>query len=455
MDYRRMGWTGPKLSAISIGAWVTFGAQIGERAAGDILQRAYDLGVNFFDNADAYADGQAEIVMGKAIRGLQREALVISSKVFWLVRRVVEDEVAPLAADLGLGLVTWSPLRSVLLSGKYLSGIPQGARLSLKGYTWLRELLTSLAHAGGAGADRGDPRQQARGRRLVWGWGTSRAPAGSMRGLSRRSTDPWHWDTPAASLGSTDLVPAGFLKIDLLGEPPADLLEQPDRPDRIHLDLADVNPGGNLHAQFQHDLRRKVQLIASEIDSAALSILPARDVGLPIGGVFEELSQDPSAPIQDAGTRGVDPVGGAARPERKQTRLAGRVEPGRVVNGLNGGVVARVAGDAHAAVDPGVGLPPNYSRVRREVGGHGDTCQNRVAQMHRPPHAAVARVIADEEVGAARYGAFAGDQDIDREVVEGDVGPDLIQCPGDEFAAVAVIALVENDFPPRQALECL
>jgi len=59
-----------------------------------------------------------------------------------LVRRVVEDEVAPLAADLGLGLVTWSPLRSGLLSGKYLSGIPQGARLALKGYTWLRDLLT-------------------------------------------------------------------------------------------------------------------------------------------------------------------------------------------------------------------------------------------------------------------------------------------------------------------------
>ena len=59
-----------------------------------------------------------------------------------MVRRVVEDEVAPLAVDLGLGLVTWSPLRSGLLSGKYLSGIPQGARLSLKGYTWLRDLLT-------------------------------------------------------------------------------------------------------------------------------------------------------------------------------------------------------------------------------------------------------------------------------------------------------------------------
>jgi len=142
MDYRRMGRAGLKLSAISIGAWVTFGAQIGERAAGEILQRAYDLGVNFFDNGDAYADGQAEIVMGKAVRSLRREALVISSKVFWLVRRVVEDEVAPLAADLGLGLVTWSPLRSGLLSGKYLSGIPQGARLSLKGYTWLRDLLT-------------------------------------------------------------------------------------------------------------------------------------------------------------------------------------------------------------------------------------------------------------------------------------------------------------------------
>jgi voltage-dependent potassium channel beta subunit len=241
MEYRRMGRSGLRLSAVSLGAWVTFGAQIDERAAAEILHRAYELGVNYFDNADVYAEGQAEIVMGKAIRDLPRESLVISSKVFWaslpgpngrglsrkhileschaslrrlgldyldlyfchrfdsettieetvramddlvhqgkvlywgtsewragqiaqayglaradglyppaveqphynlLVRRIVEDEVAPLANDLGLGLVTWSPLRSGLLSGKYAGGTPEGSRFSLQDYSWLRRLLS-------------------------------------------------------------------------------------------------------------------------------------------------------------------------------------------------------------------------------------------------------------------------------------------------------------------------
>jgi voltage-dependent potassium channel beta subunit len=241
MEYRRMGRSGLRLSAVSLGAWVTFGAQIDERAAAEILHRAYELGVNYFDNADVYAEGQAEIVMGKAIRDLPRESLVISSKVFWaslpgpngrglsrkhileschaslrrlgldyldlyfchrfdsettieetaramddlvhqgkvlywgtsewragpiaqayglaradglyppaveqphynlLVRRIVEDELAPLANDLGLGLVTWSPLRSGLLSGKYAGGTPEGSRFSLQEYSWLRRLLS-------------------------------------------------------------------------------------------------------------------------------------------------------------------------------------------------------------------------------------------------------------------------------------------------------------------------
>jgi voltage-dependent potassium channel beta subunit len=241
MEYRRMGRTGLKLSAVSLGAWVTFGAQIDEEMAVEILRRAYDQGVNFFDNADVYAGGQAEKVMGKAIQGLPREALVISSKVFWptmegangrglsrkhiresfeaslqrlgleyldlyfchrfdpetpidevvramddlvhqgkvlywgtsewkaghiaqacsiareqrlyppaveqphynmLVRRMVEDELGPVTEDFGVGLVTWSPLRSGLLSGKYSSGIPEGSRLSLSEYAWLKDLLS-------------------------------------------------------------------------------------------------------------------------------------------------------------------------------------------------------------------------------------------------------------------------------------------------------------------------
>lgn len=241
MEYRRMGRSGLKLSAISIGAWVTFGNQLDDAAAREILQRAHERGVNFFDNADVYAGGRAETMMGKALAGLPREALVISSKVFWptlpgpngqglsrkhifeschaslkrlgteyldlyfchrfdpdtpidevvramddlvhqgkvlywgtsewrawqigrahgiarrwglyspaveqphynlFVRRVVEDELVPAAQEYGFGMVTWSPLRSGLLTGKYEKGIPPGARLSLKDYAWLKDILT-------------------------------------------------------------------------------------------------------------------------------------------------------------------------------------------------------------------------------------------------------------------------------------------------------------------------
>ncbi|NPA06384.1 MAG: aldo/keto reductase [Chloroflexi bacterium] len=84
MRYRRLGTaSGLKVSEIAYGAWVTFGNQVDEKGARELIHRAYDLGVNFFDNADVYANGQAEILMGKAIKGLPREALVISTKVFW------------------------------------------------------------------------------------------------------------------------------------------------------------------------------------------------------------------------------------------------------------------------------------------------------------------------------------------------------------------------------------
>jgi len=82
MHYRRLGRSGLKVSELSLGAWVTFGAQVDESTASDLIHLAYENGINFFDNADVYADGQAEIVMGKAIKDLPREALVISSKVF-------------------------------------------------------------------------------------------------------------------------------------------------------------------------------------------------------------------------------------------------------------------------------------------------------------------------------------------------------------------------------------
>lgn len=83
MEYRRLGKHGIKVSALSLGAWVTFGGQVGEEVARDCIMAAYEAGVNFFDNADVYANGNAEIVMGNVIKDLKRTDLVISSKVFW------------------------------------------------------------------------------------------------------------------------------------------------------------------------------------------------------------------------------------------------------------------------------------------------------------------------------------------------------------------------------------
>jgi voltage-dependent potassium channel beta subunit len=82
MHYRRLGRSGLKLSEIALGAWVTFGDQITEETALQLVQAAYEGGVNFFDSADVYANGQAEVLMGKAVQDLPREALVLSSKVF-------------------------------------------------------------------------------------------------------------------------------------------------------------------------------------------------------------------------------------------------------------------------------------------------------------------------------------------------------------------------------------
>ncbi len=85
MEYRRLGKAGIKLSELSLGAWVTFGGQVGEDIARESMAAAYDAGVNFFDNAEGYASGQAEIVMGKAIKtlGWRRESIVVSTKIFW------------------------------------------------------------------------------------------------------------------------------------------------------------------------------------------------------------------------------------------------------------------------------------------------------------------------------------------------------------------------------------
>ena len=241
MEYRFLGRSGLKVSALSFGSWVTFGDQIDEDAAYKSMKEAYDAGVNFFDNAEVYAEGQSEIMMGNIIQkaGWKRTDLVLSTKIFWggegpndqglsfkhikegteaalerlqtdyvdlifchrpdkhtpieetvrgmnqmiqegkalywgtsewsarqirqaydfarqehlrpplmdqpqynMFRRdKVEKEFAPLYDEIGLGTTIWSPLASGLLTGKYNDGVPEGSRLSLDKYDWLREKL--------------------------------------------------------------------------------------------------------------------------------------------------------------------------------------------------------------------------------------------------------------------------------------------------------------------------
>src|SRR3954454_2431051 len=245
MEYRRLGRSGLQVSVLSFGSWVTFGNQLDTGLARDCLSAAWERGVNFFDNAEVYAGGESERIMGQAIAelGWKRSHYVISTKVFmgiegdvvnmketlnrkylmqavdgslerlgldfvdllfchrsdpdtpieetvWALsdiidagkahywgtsewsaddiraawdiaekhhlhkpvmeqpqynlfeRQRVQREYARLYEDIGLGLTTWSPLGSGLLSGKYLDGIPDGSRATLPGYEWLKQFLT-------------------------------------------------------------------------------------------------------------------------------------------------------------------------------------------------------------------------------------------------------------------------------------------------------------------------
>ena len=85
MKYRNLGKSGLKVSELSYGSWVTFSFQVDTALATEMLKIAYDSGVNFFDNAEAYASGEAEIIMGEALKklGFTRDTYCISSKAFW------------------------------------------------------------------------------------------------------------------------------------------------------------------------------------------------------------------------------------------------------------------------------------------------------------------------------------------------------------------------------------
>jgi voltage-dependent potassium channel beta subunit len=252
MNTRRLGRSGLKVSELSFGSWVTYGNQVDTRAARELMAAAFDAGVNFFDNAEIYAKGDSEVIMGKVLKelGWPRIKYVVSTKFYWgmrtcandnntlnrkylldaidgslkrlqldyvdlvychradphtpieetvwamhniiergkalywgtsewtadeiraawdiadrrnlhkpvmeqpqynlLHRRRVEQEYARLYEDIGLGLTTWSPLASGLLSGKYQKGIPPGSRGALESYAFLREGLTD--RSGGQGS---------------------------------------------------------------------------------------------------------------------------------------------------------------------------------------------------------------------------------------------------------------------------------------------------------------
>ena len=91
MKYRRMGKSGLKVSEISLGAWLTYGASVDSATATKIIQAAVPQGVNFIDVADIYAKGEAEKVVGQAIKPFTRTDLVISSKVFWPMSDNIND----------------------------------------------------------------------------------------------------------------------------------------------------------------------------------------------------------------------------------------------------------------------------------------------------------------------------------------------------------------------------
>jgi voltage-dependent potassium channel beta subunit len=83
MQYNKLGKAGIRLSEISFGSWITFGKQIDLNEVKNLMHFAFDNGINFFDNAETYAHGEAEILMGKAIKEFRREDLVVSTKIFW------------------------------------------------------------------------------------------------------------------------------------------------------------------------------------------------------------------------------------------------------------------------------------------------------------------------------------------------------------------------------------
>ena len=243
MEYRRMGKTGLQLSVLSFGSWVSFHKQIDDNLADELMGIAYDKGINFFDNAEVYALGESEKMMGRVLKkkSWDRSSYTVSSKVFWgwrgkenkpnqtglsrkhviealhealhrlqveyldlyfchrpdkavpieetvwtmhnlvqqgkilywgtsewsgveimeahrvahqygligpameqpqynlFERNKMENEFLMVFKTVGMGTTIWSPLAAGFLTGKYNNGFPEGSRLAIKGFEWLKE----------------------------------------------------------------------------------------------------------------------------------------------------------------------------------------------------------------------------------------------------------------------------------------------------------------------------
>lgn len=83
MEYRNLGKSGLKVSELSYGSYLTFGDKIGINEARKCIQKAFETGVNFFDNAEVYSDGMSEIIMGNILKDFRRDEFVVSTKIFW------------------------------------------------------------------------------------------------------------------------------------------------------------------------------------------------------------------------------------------------------------------------------------------------------------------------------------------------------------------------------------
>ena len=243
MDYRRLGRSGLQVSVLSFGSWVTFHKQIDDSIADELMGIAYDQGINFFDNAETYALGESEKMMGRVLKkkNWDRSSYIVSSKAFfgwrgkdnkpnqtglsrkhlfeachealqrlqveyldlyfchrpdttvpiaevvWTMHNLIqqgkilywgtsqwsaaeimeahrvvqqygliapvmeqpqynmferfkmEQDYLPVFQNVGLGTTIWSPLAAGFLTGKYIDGIPEGSRLDIKGFDWLKE----------------------------------------------------------------------------------------------------------------------------------------------------------------------------------------------------------------------------------------------------------------------------------------------------------------------------